>query len=129
MSAAAVWVVDDNEIDLTVNRRLVEVGLSRTVRGFRDGTSFLEVLEDSDAGELIVLLDIMMPGLDGFAVLERIEALPAERLAGLTVFMLSATLDPEELQLAESHPLVEGILEKPLDVHALRQWLASLRST
>jgi CheY-like chemotaxis protein len=129
-----VWLVDDNEIDLTVNRRLVEVALSRPVRGFRDGASFLEALEGpspqsgSTPASMLILLDIMMPDLDGFAVLERIEALPSERLAGLTVFMLSATLDPAELQLAESHPLVEGILEKPLDVHALRQWLASLSS-
>lgn len=130
MSGSEVWLVDDNEIDLTVNGRLIEVGLSRPVRAFRGGVSFLEAL-DSDAAphELLILLDIMMPHLDGFAVLERIESYPPARLSGLTVFMLSATLNPEELQLAESHPLVEGVIEKPLDVHALRQWLLSLRNT
>ena len=73
-------------------------------------------------GRLVVLLDILMPGMDGFAVLERMEFLPATAMSGLTVFMLSATLDREDLERAEGHPIVEALLPKPLDVHQLRGW-------
>ena len=43
-------------------------------------------------------------------------------LITFTVFMLSATLDREDLERAEGHPIVEALLPKPLDVHQLRGW-------
>ena len=130
------WLVDDNEIDRVVNGRLVEAAMRASVRKFKDGPTFLEALmadsgvEENDVrpgsalaeGRLVVLLDILMPGMDGFAVLERMEFLPASAMSGLTVFMLSATLDREDLERAEGHPIVEALLPKPLDVHQLRGW-------
>jgi CheY-like chemotaxis protein len=125
------WLVDDNEIDRVVNGRLVEAAMRASVRKFKDGPSFLEALmadsgvDENDVrpgsalaeGRLVVLLDILMPGMDGFGVLERLEFLPTTAMSGLTVFMLSATLDREE-----GHPIVEALLPKPLDVHQLRGW-------
>ncbi len=131
------WLVDDNEIDRVVNGRLVEAAFGGAVRKFKDGPTFLEALaaeagvEENDlkpgsalehAG-VVVLLDIRMPGLDGFGVLERMELYPVSALSKLTVFMLSATLDPDELSRAEGHPIVEALLPKPLDIHQLRGWM------
>ena len=131
------WIVDDNEIDRVVNGRLIEAALGGAVRKFKDGPAFLEALmavsgvEENDVepgsamaeGRLVVLLDILMPGMDGFGVLERMESLPISALAGMTVFMLSATLDRNDLERAEGHPVVEALLPKPLDVHQLRDWV------
>ena len=88
-----------------------------------------DVRPDSALGEgrLVVLLDILMPGMDGFGVLERLEYLPGSALGGLTIFMLSATLDREDLERAEGHPIVEALLPKPLDVHQLRGWTDQIR--
>ena len=71
----------------------------------------------------LALLDIKMPGVDGFGVLERLEMYPTSALSRMTVFMLSATLDPDELRRAEGHPIVEALLPKPLDIHQLRGWM------
>lgn len=131
------WIVDDNEIDRVVNGRLIEAALGGTVRKFKDGPAFLEALmavsgvEEGDVepgsamaeGRMVVLLDILMPGMDGFGVLERMESLPSSALAGMMVFMLSATLDRSDLERAEGHPVVEALLPKPLDVHQLRGWV------
>ena len=131
------WIVDDNEIDRMVNGRLIEAALGGVVRKFKDGPAFLEALmavsgvEEGDVkpgsamaeGRMVVLLDILMPGMDGFGVLERIESLPSSALSGMTVFMLSATLDRSDLERAEGHPVVEALLPKPLDVHQLRGWV------
>ena len=131
------WLVDDNEIDRVVNGRLVEAAFGGAVRKFKDGPTFLEALAaDSGVEEddlkpgsaleragVVVLLDIRMPGLDGFGVLERMELYPVTALSKLTVFMLSATLDPDELSRAEGHPIVEALLPKPLGIHQLRGWM------
>ena len=131
------WLVDDNEIDRVVNGRLIEAAYGAAVRKFKDGPTFLEALaqdsgvEENDLREgsalagpgVVVLLDIKMPGVDGFGVLERMEMYPSSALAKMTVFMLSATLDPDELRRAEGHPIVEALLPKPLDIHQLRGWM------
>ena len=131
------WLVDDNEIDRVVNGRLVEAAFGGAVRKFKDGPTFLEALAaDSGVEEddlkpgsaleragVVVLRDIRMPGLGGFGVLERMELYPVTALSKLTVFMLSATLDPDELSRAEGHPIVEALLPKPLDIHQLRGWM------
>jgi len=137
------WLVDDNEIDRVVNGRLIEAAMKSSVRKFKDGPSFLEALmadsgvEEGDMrpgsalaeGRLVILLDILMPGMDGFGVLERLEYVPNTALKGLTVFMLSASLDREDLERAEGHPIVEALLPKPLDVHQLRGWTEQSRLT
>ena len=139
---AEFWLVDDNEIDRVVNDRLLQAGFGAGVRTFKDGPSFLEALaadagvSDEDIrpgsalaeGRLVVLLDIMMPGMDGFGVLERLEFLPTQALSQMTIFMLSATLDREDLRRAEGHPIVEALLPKPLDIHQLRGWVDQVLS-
>lgn len=71
-----VLVVDDN----IVNRTVLELHLR--MEGHEpvlavDGEEGLRVLEERPID--VVLLDLVMPGLDGFAVLERIKANPATR--------------------------------------------------
>lgn len=68
-----VWCVDD---DSTI-REIEVYTLEQTgfaARGFADGVSMLEALED-EIPELIIL-DIMMPELDGIEVLKRLRSEP-----------------------------------------------------
>lgn len=140
VKSAEFWIVDDNEIDRMVNGRLIQAALDSQTKSFKDGPSFLEAImadggvEENDVnpdspmadGRLVILLDILMPGMDGFGVLERMEMMPKSALSGLTVFMLSASLDRADLERAEGHPIVEALLPKPLDIHQLRGWMEQL---
>ena len=73
-----VLVVDDDEANRNVlGRRLAKLGYG--VVEARDGVEALECLAQPDSGIDLVLLDVMMPRLDGFAVLERHRADPAIR--------------------------------------------------
>lgn len=80
-----ILIVDDNEMnrDLLV-RRLERMGYEALTAN--DGQSALDTL-DSHRVDL-VLLDIMMPRLDGYQVLERMKA--DEYLADLPVIMITA---------------------------------------
>lgn len=77
------------EDDATV-RDIVEFklnGLDRTVTAFENGRVCWEYLEASEPPDLLVL-DVMMPGLTGLQILERVRA--DERLSSVPVIMLTS---------------------------------------
>jgi putative two-component system response regulator len=82
---AVVLVVDDG----AANRELIQAylsGIDCEVRFAVDGLSALAAIE-ADAPDLI-LLDVQMPGVDGYEVCRRIKAMPRGRL--LPVVMITA---------------------------------------
>jgi class 3 adenylate cyclase/CheY-like chemotaxis protein len=114
-----VLVVDDQPPNL----RLLDAVLSP--RGYRvvtaeSGEQALAVLKDSAID--LVLLDVVMPGLDGHEVCRRIRA--DEATAFLPVVMITASGDQEKV-----HALVSGaddFVTKPFDQAELLARVASL---
>jgi two-component system, sensor histidine kinase len=76
-----------------------------------DGTDALVMLE-SETGIEIVLLDVMMPGLDGFEVLDILQSNP--QMAKCRVIMLSARADVDSKVRALAAGAVDFI-NKPFD--------------
>lgn len=85
MTAKIVIADDDDTI-----RDIVEFKLSgpdRSVTAFENGRDCWEYLETNDPPDLVVL-DVMMPGLTGLQVLERIRE--NEALSAVPVIMLTS---------------------------------------
>lgn len=80
-----VLIVDDNPDNLKVLGDMLR-NLGYAVRAARDGAQALQSMER--AAPDIVLLDIHMPGMDGYEVCRRMRATPA--LADVPVIFLSA---------------------------------------
>jgi class 3 adenylate cyclase/CheY-like chemotaxis protein len=90
---AAILVVDDNEDNLyTLTQRLRREGYTSLTTA-RDGRQALDLL-GSQAFDL-VLLDVMMPELNGYQVLEALKA--DERLRTIPVIMISAVDELESV--------------------------------
>jgi class 3 adenylate cyclase len=106
---ATVLVVDDDDANRDVlGRRLTRLGYG--VIEAADGAAALEVLARESVD--LVLLDLMMPVMDGFAVLERRR--DDERLGAIPVVMISA-LDQVE-HVARCIELgADDYLTKPFD--------------
>jgi EAL domain-containing protein (putative c-di-GMP-specific phosphodiesterase class I)/DNA-binding response OmpR family regulator len=106
-----IVVVDDQE----ANRRLLEQILRRAgfddVHSYASGAEFLEAFGADDPD--LVLLDVHMPGLDGFAVLDAVRGRQEEGTY-LPVLVLTADVD----RAARSRALAGGandFLLKPFD--------------
>jgi len=107
--APLVLVVDDGE----TNRALVEAFLSDLdcrLQSVPDGPSALAVIE-KDSPDL-VLLDVQMPGMDGYEVCRRIKARPRGRL--LPVVMLTA-LDNSTDRVLALEAGADDFMSKPVD--------------
>ena len=116
---AKILVVDD----VPENVRLLEAVL--TPRGYdvltaSDGITALEVVE-SDQPDLI-LLDVMMPGLDGYAVCARLRA--GEETAVLPVIMVTSSVGQEKTRAIQAG--ADDFIPKPFNHDELLTRVRSL---
>ena len=111
----ALLIVDDNEDNrYTLIRRLQREGY-RNLATAADGQEALDLLRSRPFD--LVLLDVMMPGLNGYDVLERIRA--DTRLRHVPVIMISA-LDEMESVIRCIELGAEDYLSKPFNPTLLR---------
>lgn len=111
---ATVLVVDDTLVNRVALAKGVE-HLGHRVLQATDGAEALEVL----AAERVdmVLLDLLMPGVDGFEVLRRMGADP--ELRGIPVLVVSALEETEDVARAIELGAID-CLPKPFDPVLLR---------
>src|SRR5207244_3336019 len=110
---AVVLVVDDG----AANRQLVQAylsGIDCDVRMAENGESALEQIK-ADPPDL-VLLDVQMPGLDGYEVCRRIKAGPRGRL--LPVVMITA-LNQTDDRVRALESGADDFMAKPVERVAL----------
>ncbi|MEK8052307.1 response regulator [Ideonella sp. DXS22W] len=110
---ALVLIVDDNPENLTVIGELLHP--EYTVRAANGGRRAIELARRAPQPDLI-LLDVMMPDMDGFAVLQQLRADPAT--AGIPVIFLTALDDAD----SEAHALRLGagdFITKPIRAPSL----------
>lgn len=113
-----VLMVDDDELSVRLVQRVLEV------RGFsvESAASGMEALAAIDRRRPdVIILDIMMPGMTGVEVLDRVKASP--RLASIPVIMLTAKEGDEDL-LASYRSGADYYVTKPLVVEQLMSGLA-----
>ncbi|HEY8360364.1 MAG TPA: response regulator, partial [Ramlibacter sp.] len=103
-------IVDDNEDNrYTLTQRLKRQGYTQIVAA-NDGRQALELLKTESID--LILLDVMMPEINGYEVLERLKASP--QLRGIPVIMISA-LDELESVVRCIKLGAEDYLPKPFN--------------
>ena len=114
-----ILVIDDDEGIRKITQLLVE-GLGHDVEVARDG---LEGIAKLNLGVDLVLLDVVMPGLDGFDVCRRIR----QDLIGRDIpIIIVTTLETREHRLHAVEAGANDFIAKPVDETELRVRTTSL---
>ncbi len=105
-------VDDDNDTLYTVAEIVQKIGCDIVLA--RNGVECLEILKDIKPD--LVLLDIMMPEMDGFATIKKIRK--EERLMRLPVFALTAHAMLDDKEIIKNNGFTD-LITKPVNAAAL----------
>ena len=122
-SRLVVWIIDDDLVSLFATRYGIEQwDATCKVFDFDNGETALKVYADTlEAGDKIpdiILLDLVMPTMDGWEFLDSFEALQVGAKT-TDVYILSAFTNSKDRKMAEGHPSVKGHFDKPISKEAL----------
>jgi putative two-component system response regulator len=109
---ARILVVDDEEANVQLLERILEGAGYRHVRSTTDPEAVIGLVESFRPD--LVLLDLRMPGLDGFEILELLPSVVPE-IPDLPVLVLTADLSQEVKRRALASG-ARDFLTKPFDV-------------
>lgn len=119
LAGKRVLLVEDNELNREIAVELLEMqGLQ--VESAENGKSAVELFVRSAPGYYdVVLMDIQMPVMDGYAATRAIRALPDPLRASLPIIAVSANAFSEDRKRSLECGM-DAHLPKPLDVHRLQ---------
>ena len=117
MEKPFVLVADDNEATCTLITAILRNDFVVDVS--TDGRETIEKLKNRQYAA--ILLDLFMPGVDGYGVLDHLAAEHPDLLR--RVLVITARVTPKDMERARGYGVC-GIMVKPFDVEAL---LAAVR--
>jgi len=115
-----LYVEDEPDIQAIAQIALEAVG-GFTIKTCGSGDEALQVI--SDFAPDLVLLDVMMPGMDGSSTLKEIRKIP-EFMTTPAIFM-TAKVQPDEIETLRSQGAIE-VLSKPFDPMSLAETIKAI---
>ena len=137
MDGNRVWLIDDQEMANYLTANFLEINnFSSEIRTFTSAREALEELSDSVGGEGFpdfIFLDLNIPDVDGWAFLDAYRKFPKEVKESCTLYILSSSVDEEEINRSKLYEDVRNFLTKPLNKMDLKvinfqEWQSILRS-
>jgi two-component system, chemotaxis family, chemotaxis protein CheY len=125
-----IALIDDDEIFQFITSRLIErANLAQELKQFYNGDSALHYLNSHadlvDELPDIILLDINMPVIDGWMFLDEFKIIADKLDKVITIYMVSSSIAPEDINRAKSNPLVKDYLVKPVSMETLQAVLST----
>ncbi|MGI4735706.1 MAG: response regulator [Janthinobacterium lividum] len=122
-------LVDDDPTTNYLNRKLLEsLAVTEHILVALNGQEAMHVLTtecpvgDGPACPILILLDINMPGMNGFEFLEAFQQLPLARRQSIVIVMLTTSMHPRDMERLAALP-VAGFLTKPLSPAKVHEML------
>ena len=121
-------IIDDDDVFNFLHTKAIrKVEKDSVIEAFASSPKGVEHLKSLFASNAklpdILLLDIRMPEMNGFEVLDELIKLPSEKLATMKIYMLTSSLDDRDKNRSKDYSIVSGFLSKTLSDSMIRRIL------
>jgi CheY-like chemotaxis protein len=126
MTLQTILIVEDDDAHAgIIERNLLRLGCKNPLKRFASGNAVLEFLEGQrdTTVQFALLLDINLPGLTGFQVMERLDENPA--LCAIPRILISTSDDPQDMSAAAKLNHLAYLI-KPLDYKRILELIVGL---
>ena len=120
-----IILVDDDVITNLINTKIITMNTPHKVEAFTNGNEALEQIyngldKSADKFPDIIFLDINMPVMDGWEFLEQFEKIPLATRRKCSVFLLTSSIDSEDIEKSKTHQSVCDFISKPLTANKIK---------
>lgn len=120
-------IIDDSKLDCFITEKIIRnTGINESVRTFDDAKKALEFIESNpneSAAKTVIIVDIYMPLMNGFEFIEEFEKLPDSVVDNYSVYMLSSSINENDINRVANYRSVKQFLNKPLNSSILMSLL------
>lgn len=126
-----VMIIDDNLIDLYIVARLItKNNFGKNVLQYSSAIEALQYLQENQENipllPEVIFVDIYMPGMSGFEFIAAYDKLPTSLKNHCRVFIISSSIDEQDVNKANSDSNVVAMKEKPITNAFLNELKISL---
>lgn len=121
---STILLIEDNLIDQLVTKQLLKKILDiNQIFVANNGLEGLQwIIKNKKVKQkLIILLDIQMPIMNGFEFLDIFQTLNMEIQKETQIYVVSSTLDSDEIEQIRKNEFVQDFLNKPIPVEELKK--------
>ena len=117
-------IVDDDKIyTFLVKKAIEQTNLVNTIKVFENGLDAINFLKENAANQdtlpEILLLDLSMPIMDGWEFLEEYILLSPKLDRKITIYIISSSISPYDIDKAKSISIVTDFIIKPISKEKL----------
>jgi two-component system chemotaxis response regulator CheY len=127
--SVCVAVVDDDDTFQFITLKAIRsIASNNNVLQFLSGIDAIKFLSDNahlpESLPDVLLIDINMPVLDGWMFMDEFSALKNKINKPISIFMVSSSIDTNDIARAKQNKNIADYLMKPISVEKFRELLA-----
>lgn len=124
-------IVDDDPIYVLATKKVMDIaGFSNSIMVFTNGKIALDslhaIIKEKAQMPDVILLDLNMPVMDGWEFLD--EFIKIEQSNKTTIFIVSSSINPEDITRAKTYENVKNYIIKPITDKALEKIMKEMRA-